>query len=209
MPQAKEYAGNAATGAMVGGTVGSVVPGVGTAVGAGAGALVGLGYTAMGGGNLLGMLSGGNVNSGHYAGPQGEMRQGQVAGINTLGNWATTGQGPSQAQSLLTQAREQNNAQAVSTAKSMAGGNPALQANIQSNMLAHQNAQTGYQSAQLRAAEQQHAMDGYMKGLQGARESDIDVMKARTAVDVHNSDAKSGFIRGLIGGAGGGLAGMF
>lgn len=207
---ASEYVNNMATGAGIGAGAGTMVmPGLGTLIGGVGGGLLGLGYTAFGGGDLLGNLSGGNVNPNARFHDQSDLRKQQMMGVNTVGNWATTGNGPSQAQSLLTQAREQNNQNAVGAAKSMSGGNPALQANLMSGMLAKQNAQTGYQSAQLRAQEQQAAMDQYLKSLQGVRESDIEVGKAKTAVDVHNADAKGGMIKGILGGVGGGLGGLF
>ncbi len=209
MPDAKDYAGNMATGAATGAVAGSVVPGVGTALGAGGGALLGLGYTALGGGSLLGLMSGGNVDSGKYLGPQNQLRGAQGQALNTVGNWAMTGTGPSAAQSMFQQNREQNNQAAVGSAKAMAGGNPALQANLMSNMLAKNNAQSSYQGSQLRAQEQQQQMDNYLRGLQAAREADIDVYKSRQAVNVHNADAKGGFLRGLMGGATGGLGGLF
>jgi len=209
MPKAKDYAANAGTGAAVGATVGSVVPGVGTAIGAGVGGAAGLGYTALGGGSLLDTLSGAGVRSDRHFGLQNQVRNSQVQGLNTVGNWALNGTGPSQAQSLLTQAREQNNASAGGMAKVIAGGNPALQASLTSNMLAKQNAATGYQASQLRAQEQQQAMQQYLQGLQAAREADIDVGKARTAIDVHNADARGAFFSGLMGGLGGAAGRLF
>lgn len=201
MAKAQDVAESTGTGALIGT---AFMPGVGTAVGAGAGFLYG-----MGGGNLLNTFSGGGVNPNARFKEQNQFRHAQIGALNTVGNWGMTGQGPSAAQTLLNQQRQKDNTQAFSNAKAMAGGNPALQQRLASDQQATNNAQAAYGASVLRSEEQQQAMDNYLKGLQGGREADIDVGRAKTAVDVSNAEKRGGFLSGLVGGGMGGIGKLF
>jgi hypothetical protein len=163
----------------------------------------------MGGGNLLNTFSGGGVDGGKHFRDQNAWRNWQIDGLRTQGNWAMTGQGPSAAQALLNQQRQRDNTQAFSNAKAMAGGNPALQQRLASDAQATNNAQAAYGASVLRSQEQQQAMDNYLKGIQGARESDIEVGRSKTAVDVSNAEKRGGFLSGLVGGGMGGIGKLF
>lgn len=200
--------GGALAGASVGATVGSAVPVVGTAAGAVGGGVIGGVVGGMGGlGGIMDNMQG-VVNPQADQSREVEMRDQQMREQGVLSNWAMTGNGPSAAQRLLEANRSQNAAQQIGMAKSMPGGNPALANQLASEGIARGSAQATINAAQLRAQEQQMAMQQIMAARQGTRETDVDMYRSKQAVNMHNQDNRKSFIGGLMGGAGGMMGGL-
>lgn len=197
---------DAGGGAMVGGAVGTMImPGAGTLIGAGAGGLIG----GMGGfGNIFDNMTGQTSTSNIHSRNQGLARGMQNKGLQTVGHWGLTGQGPSAAQGLVEMNRAQNAANMVGSAKSMPGGNPALSNQLAAEGVARGNAAATLQGAQIRSQEQQAMINTFLTGTQGMRDSDIEMYNARLAADQKNTAGKQGFIGGLMGGGGGMLGGI-
>lgn len=141
-------------------------------------------------------------------GQQRQVRGKQMEGLDTLGNWAMTGNGPSGAQAMVQRNRAENAATQIGTAKTM-GGDPALANRMASEGIARGSAEASFQGAQLKAAEQQSAMDQYIRGLEGARGQDIDVYGTETAARQQNAANKKQFWGDMISYAAGGVGGIF
>lgn len=201
--------GGAMAGAAIGGTAGTMVmPGVGTAVGAVGGGLIGGVLGGMGGlGGIMDNMQG-VVNADAGSGAQHLQRDRQLTEQNVLSNWAMTGNGPSAAQQLLQQNRAQNAAQQIGMAKSMPGGNAALANQLAAEGIARGSGMATVNAAQMRAQEQQMAMQQLMAARQATRESDIDMYRSKQAVNMHNQDNRKDFIGGLMSGAGGMMGGL-
>ena len=205
---------DAKTGAMTGAGTGAlagtaVMPGIGTAVGAIGGGLLGgmIGGGGGFGGGLFDTLSGRANPDPRFAGAE-QQGQRMEQNANTLQNWAYSGNGPSAAQALLERNRSEGQGRAISNAKSLAGGNPALAAQLANRQQAQASADAGFQSATLRAQEQQQAMQAYQAALERRRQQDIDIAKAKAEADQKNAEKGSGFIGSIMSNFGGGLGGM-
>lgn len=193
-----EGAGTGAAGGALAGTM--VMPGIGTAIGAGAGFLLG--------GGLGGTMSA-QTDPYRFGESNREMRNAQAANAQTLGRWAYTGEGPSNAQAIIDKNRADNAARMVGAAKSMPGGDTVL-----ANRQAQEGIAQGQQAATLQGAmvanqEQQQAMQAYQNQMNQARQGDIDVMSKRLDVDQQNKQNRAGFLSGMLnmGSSGGGLLG--
>ena len=200
----------ATTGAVAGASAGTMImPGLGTlaggAIGAVGGGLIG-GYGGFGGG-LWDTLSG-QVDTGQYFGESNDVAKRQSQNEGMLQNWAQTGNGPSAAQNLLARNRSEGQQRALSNAKSMGAGNPALTAQLANRQQAQVSADSALQSSTLRAQEQQNAMQAYQQALQARRQAAIDQDKARLEAEQKNAENNSGFIGSLLNGAGGAMGGM-
>lgn len=199
----------AGTGALEGAAVGSVVPGIGTAAGAVGGGIAGGLYGYFKNKSLMDMLSGGGTDvSGMLQGPQQDVNT-QQGLVNTAANWGTTGNGPSAAQALLAQKQAQANQQALGQAKSMAGGNPALQATLASNNAAAQQQGALNQATQLRAQEQQAALSAALQGQNQTTQNEQALANANISGNMENNKRSGSFLSGMLGGLGGGLGKMF
>lgn len=201
--------GGALAGASIGATAGTMVmPGVGTAVGAVGGGLIGGVVGGFGGfGNIMDNMTG-VVNPEADQSREVEMRNQQMAEQGVLSNWAMTGNGPSAAQRLLEMNRAQNAAQQIGMAKSMPGGNAALANQLAAEGIARGSGMATVNAAQLRAQEQQAAMQQLMAARQATRESDIDMYRNKQAVNMNNAENRQGFIGGLMSGGGGLMGGL-
>lgn len=197
---------DAKTGAAVGAVGGTAVePGLGTAVGAVGGGLIG-GFSGFGGG-LFGTLAGASNPNARWEQEAGA-RVGETQNIDTLKGWANAGQKdqygnpvyhniPSAAQDLLERNRSTGQERALSNAKAMAGGNPALAAQMANRQQAQVSADSSLQSATLRAQEQQNAMQAYQQALQTRREQDISQASALSGLDQKNAEKKADFITSI------------
>jgi hypothetical protein len=205
---------DAKSGAVTGGVAGAsagtmVMPGLGTlaggAIGAIGGGLIG-GYGGFGGG-LWDTLSGQVDTSKYFQDPDAtnlKMQQNE----NVLGQWAQTGNGPSAAQNLLARNRSEGQQRALSNAKSMGAGNPALTAQLANRQQSQVSADSALQASTLRAQEQQNAMQAYQQAMQVRRQQSIDQERARLEAEQKNAENNSGFIGSLLSGAGGAMGGM-
>ncbi len=201
----------ATTGAIAGASAGTMVmPGLGTlaggAIGLVGGGLIG-GYGGFGGG-LWDTLSG-QTDTSQYFGESNDVAKAQAGNEQMLGNWAYSGKGPSAAQDLLARNRSEGQMRALSNAKSMGAGNPALTAQLANRQQSQVSADSALQSSTLRAQEQQNAMQAYQNALQTRRQQAIDQDKARLEAEQKNAENNSGFIGSLMSGAGGAMGGMF
>lgn len=213
------------TGAGAGAVAGTaVMPGIGTVagglIGGIGGGLIG-GYGGFGGG-LFDTLSG-------QSDPDNRFKNGGISGTEkamaqnegVLHDWAYAPQGrkdqygnviqgpaPSAAQDLLSRNRAEGQGRALSNAKSMAGGNPALAAQLANRQQTQVSADTGFQSATLRAQEQQNAMSAYQAALERRRQQNIDIAKAKMEADQKNAEKGAGFIGSTLSNIGGGMGGM-
>lgn len=215
----------AVTGGVAGATAGTMVmPGLGTlaggAIGAVGGGLIG-GYGGFGGG-LWDTLSGQSDPDARFgAGEIKQPQQAMVANEGVLGSWANNPQGvrdqygtvhgkaPSAAQDLLERNRSSGQERALSSAKALSGNNAGLAATLANRQQAQVSADTGLQSATLRAQEQQNAMQAYQAALETRRQQNIDMAKAKADIDAKNAEKNSDFIGSLLSGAGGAMGGMF
>lgn len=198
------------TGAATGATAGTMVmPGVGTVVGGVGGALLGgmIGGGGGFGGGLWDTLSG-QTDTGQYFGDANQIGARMEQNENVLQNWAQTGNGPSAAQGLLARNRSEGQQRALSNAKSMGAGNPALTAQLANRQQSQVSADSALQSSTLRAQEQQNAMQAYQQAMQVRRQQSIDQQKAVLEAEQKNSENNSGFIGSLLSGVGGGMGGM-
>jgi hypothetical protein len=193
-----EGAGTGAAGGALAGTM--VMPGIGTAVGAGAGFLLG---------GMMGDSMSAQTDPYRFGKSQAEMRNAQGANAQTLGQWAYTGQGPSNAQNIIDKNRADNAARMVGAAKSMPGGDTVL-----ANRQAQEGIAQGQQAATLQGAmvatqEQQQAMQAYQAQLNQARQADVEMASKRLDIDQANKQNRAGFLSGMMnmGGSGGGLLG--
>lgn len=136
-------------------------------------------------------------------------QQGSILG--TLGNWATTGQGPSAAQSMVAEERNKNVAQAMGLAKSMPGAGYGAQQTLANQGAATAIGEAATAGAQIRSKEQQAAMSLYAQALDAYRRGDIDTYraaaqayadkeKANAQVASENAASRRGIIGGLVGG---------
>jgi hypothetical protein len=194
-----EGSGTGAAGGALAGTM--VMPGIGTAVGAGAGFLLG---------GMMGDSMSAQTNPYAHGEAQREMRLAQGANAQTLGRWANTGEGPSNAQAMIDKNRADNAARMVGAAKSMPGGDNVL-ANRQAMEGIAQGSQAAtYQGAMIRNQEQMQAMMAYQNQMNQARQADVEMAKARLQVDQENKKNRAGFLSGMLnmgGGMTGGLMG--
>lgn len=156
----------AGTGAMIGS---AVMPGVGTAIGAGAGLLFG---------GFLGPALSGGVDPEKYAIEQAQTRAKLGQFTHQLGQWASTGQGPSAAQAMVRHNRGENAAQQVAMSKTM-GGDNALANRLASEGVTRGNLESSYQGQVLRAQEQQAAIQNYLNAMNAQRMLDIDMYRAK------------------------------
>ncbi len=215
------------TGAGTGALAGTaIMPGVGTVVGGVGGALIGgmIGGGGGFGGGLFDTLSGRSdpderFGVGGIKGTEKQMAQNE----GVLQQWAYNpggrkdqygnflpGQGPapSAAQDLLSRNRSEGQGRALSNAKSMAGGNPALAAQLANRQQTQVSADSGFQSATLRAQEQQNAMSAYQAAMERRRQQNIDIAKAQSDADQKNAEKGAGFIGSTLSNIGGGMGGM-
>jgi hypothetical protein len=191
---------DAKSGAAVGAVAGTAVsPGIGTAVGGIGGGLIG-GFGGFGGG-LWNNLSGQSDPGARYGGVN-EITTPMKENEARLKDWAYTGNGPSAAQDLLERNRSEGQQRALASAKSAAGGNPMLAGILANRQQAQVSADTGLQSATLRAQEQQNAMQAYQAALERRRQQNIEVAKAQNEQAAKNAENNSSFIGSLLGGAG-------
>lgn len=198
------------TGAGVGAAAGTaVMPGVGTVVGGAAGAIGGglIGGFGGFGGGLWDTMSG-QIDPNARYGDEAQARKQQVANDQTLQNWAYTGNGPSAAQGVLERNRATGQAQALSNAKELSGGNMGMAARLANRQQAQVSADSGYQAAQIRAQEQQNAMQAYQRGLEIRRQQDQQRAEAQMAQDQKNAEKESGFIGDTLSNIGSGLGGL-
>jgi len=200
----------ATTGAVAGASAGTMVmPGLGTlaggAIGAVGGGLIG-GYGGFGGG-LWDTLSG-QTDTGKFFGESNDVAQRQAQNEGVLQNWAQTGNGPSAAQGLLERNRSEGQQRALSNAKAMGAGNPALAAQLANRQQSQVSADSALQSSTLRAQEQQNAMQAYQQALQARRQAAIDQDRAKLEAEQKNAENNSGFIGSLLSGAGGAMGGI-
>jgi hypothetical protein len=199
----------AGTGALVGGAAGSVLPGVGTAIGAGVGAVGGGLYGYFKNKSLSDVLSGAGTDvTGSLSGPMASLDT-QQGLVNTAAQWGTTGNGPSAAQAMLERERAAANARALGQAKSMAGGNPALQATLASNTASSEQQGALNQATALRAQEQQAALNAALTGQNNITQGQQGVSNAKIAGDEENNKRNGSFFSKALGGLGGGIGGMF
>lgn len=202
---AGRVATGAGTGAVYGATAGSVFGPVGTGVGAGVGAVGGGLYGYLKNKSLMDLLSGSQTPVGTILeGPQNAVNAEQSL-VNTAANWGTTGNGPSAAQAMLANQRAGINQQTLGQAKSMAGGNPALQATLASNSAAAQQQGALNQSTQLRAQEQQAALSAALSGQNQVAQNSLGISDQHIKGDQENNKRTAGFLGGLTGGITGGL----
>ncbi len=182
---------DAGSGAVTGATLGTaVMPGVGTAVGAVGGGLIGGFWDTLVG----------NTNPDDRYGEFNAAGQKMQQNEDQLKSWAYTGNGPSAAQGLLERNRSEGQQRALSNAKAMGGGNPALAAQLANRQQAQVSADAGLQSSTLRAQEQQNAMQAYTQALAMRRQQEIDKAKAQAEADRANAANSSGAIGGLVSG---------
>lgn len=146
---------------------------------------------------------------------QGNLQQsrGQMqSAMDPVQAWALTGQGPSAAQAQLQSGKDQSIAAAQSQAKSAYGLTPGQQASLSTNAGTQAAQQAANQAAQLRAMEQQQAMQNYLGMLAAQRQADIDVYKAYSdqyaQTNMANAQSGNAFKGGLIGTAGGIIGGI-
>lgn len=141
--------------------------------------------------------------SGNLAGSRGQMQ----AAMDPVQAWALSGQGPSAAQAQLQAGKDQAVAAAASQAKSAYGLTPGQQATLATNAGTQATQQAANQAAQLRAMEQQQAMQNYLGMLAAQRQADIDVYKAYSdqyaQTNMANAQSANAFKGGLIGTAAG------
>lgn len=196
---------SAGTGAATGAVAGSIVPGLGTAGGALIGGAAGGLYGYFKNKSLADMLAGSGTDiAGLLAGPGASLAQ-QAQYVDAAGQWGLTGNGPSAAQAMLESERAGANQRALSTAKSMAGGNPALAATLASNQAAHEQQAALNQATQLRAAEQQAALKTAIEGRNQITQGEQAISNAAIQGDQENAKRKGGFMSGLLSGGLGGF----
>ncbi len=211
---------DAKTGATVGAVAGTaVMPGVGTAVGGVGGGLIG-GLGGFGGG-LWDTVSGQTNPDDRFetVGVQDPSRR-MEENEKVLHGWANAGakdqygndlygKAPSAAQDLLERNRSSGQQRAISNAKAIGGNDPGLVANLANKQQAQVSADSGLQSATLRAQEQQNAMQAYQAALERRRQQNIDMASKKAEIDQKNAENNSNFIGSLMGGAGNVMGGMF
>lgn len=121
-----------------------------------------------------------------------ESRARQGAGIPTLQRWAETGQGPSAAQAQLERARQANIANAASAAKSGTGLNTGARQRMAAEGEVAANLGAANEASQLRAQEQQKAMEMYQGALDAWRRGDIATYQAyaqaKAAAEAQNAE---------------------
>lgn len=136
--------------------------------------------------------------SGNMQQSRGQMQ----AAMDPVQAWALSGQGPSAAQAQLQAGKDQAVASASSQAKSAYGLTPGQQATLATNAGTQATQQAANQAAQLRAMEQQQAMQNYLGMLAAQRQADIDVYKTYSdqyaQTNMANAQAKNGFVGGLM-----------
>lgn len=132
----------------------------------------------------------------------------QREGLGTVGDWAFTGTGPSQAQGLVQRNRAEGAAQQVGMAKTM-GGDPALANRNAAEGIARGNAEASFQGAQLRAQEQQQAMSNYLQGVQAMREQDQGLYNTQIGVDQQNAANRQSFWGNAINTGASAIGGFF
>jgi hypothetical protein len=126
-----------------------------------------------------------------------------------LGKWATTGEGPSQAQALLDRNRGINAATQLGAAKSL-GGDPALANRNAAEAISRGNADATFQSGIIRTQEQQQAMQNYINALNATRAQDLGYQNALWNIGQGNAQRSQDFWQGILtGGAkwAGGMSG--
>jgi hypothetical protein len=198
----------AGTGALYGGTVGSVIPGIGTVGGAVIGGVGGGLYGYFKNKSLADVLGGSGTNvSGLLSGPESAVRD-QENMVGSVENWGLRGTGPSAAQAMLASQRAAATQQALAQSKSMAGGNPALQATLASNVGAANEQNALNQASQLRAQEQQNMLKMGLEGRNQVTQNEQGISNAAMQGDMENSKRKSQFLGGLTSGLTGGIGGI-
>lgn len=200
----------AGTGAVAGASAGTMImPGLGTlaggVIGGLGGGLIG-GYGGFGGG-LWDTLSG-QTDTGQFFNDANGALAKQTQNEGVLQQWAQTGNGPSAAQNLLARNRSEGQQRALSNAKAMGGGNPALQAQLANRQQSQVSADSALQSSTLRAQEQQNAMQAYQQALQVRRQQSIEQDRAKLEAEQKNAENNSGFIGGLLSGGMKSMGGM-
>lgn len=123
----------------------------------------------------------------------------------TLQQWSLTGQGPSAAQGLIAAERAKN----ISAAQSMAKSQPGLTLGAQQRLAtmgsAQANAGAARAGAEMRAKEQQSALQGYQDLYKTQAQAYADAMRANAQVAAENTAAD----RSLMGGVFNTIGGVF
>lgn len=136
--------------------------------------------------------------SGNMQQSRGQMQ----AAMDPVRAWALTGQGPSAAQAQLQAGKDQAVSAAASQAKSAYGLTPGQQATLATNAGTQATQQAANQAAQLRAMEQQQAMQNYLGMLAAQRQADIDVYKAYSdqyaQTNMANAQSANAFKGGML-----------
>ncbi len=193
-----EGAGTGAAGGALAGTM--VMPGIGTVIG------------GVGGG-LLGGLMGDSMSAGvdpyRFTGQSAQSRGDQTQTIGMNQRWATTGEGPSNAQALVEKNRTDNAARAMGMAKSLPGGDSVLANRQAQEAIAQGDAQASFQGALMRNQEQQQAMQNLVAQENARRAQDIAIFQQQQETAKSNAENRSGFLSGMLGmgGSGGGMLG--
>lgn len=199
---------SAGTGALYGGTVGSAFGPEGTLIGGAVGGIGGGLYGYFKNKSLADILAGSGTDVGGLLSGAKSSTDNQAALVGQAANWGLTGNGPSAAQAMLSAQQAGANQQALSTAKGMAGGNPALAATLASNQAAHERQAALNQATQLRAAEQQAAMQSALTGANQVAQNELGISNAAIQGDEENAKRKGKFLSGLTTGLTGGLGSM-
>lgn len=150
----------------------------------------------------------GQVDPNRRTGKEKSARKMQKQGLQTVGNWAFTGEGPSAAQEMVQHNRSANAANQIGMAKTM-GGDPALANRMASTGIAQGNADAAFQGSVLRSQEQQQAMQNYLQGVQAMRQQDLQKYQAQIGVDQQNAANRKEFVGGLINKGASAIGGVF
>lgn len=123
----------------------------------------------------------------------------------TLQQWSLTGNGPSAAQGLIAAERAKNISAAQSMGKSQQGLTLGAQQRLGAMGAATANAGAARAGAEMRAKEQQSALQGYQDLYKTQAQAYADAMRANAQVAAENTAAD----RSLMGGVFNTIGGMF